>query len=326
MKKLYLHIGAPKSGSTAIQHFLMLNRDLWASEGYGIYFPFDVSEEDLLNLWDMSPIWTNFRTRDVDGFMKYVNETNFHAYILSDEMLFNKSLFFNFAQKKLHVLENNFKITIILYLRRIDDVTFSMWRWHTKFLYTNGAFNPFFDNVYKYWDIKSIIQQIQHYLPEAEIKIRSYSFPLYNDIIMDFVNACDTSRRDWDYKVSKPNKSPSIEVCHSLLHLKKVYGLSKIYPGIYNGLTDAALECSKEYPSSGAHALSYQDRYKLCRAVDESTKWVEEKFFNKNPIYGPIPNDSAWIEDTNRTYEIADAIKKRAESKGFIFPDNPISL
>lgn len=317
-KKLYIHIGSPATGTTSIQHFMMLNRDKWAEEGYGIYSRNNVIPDPQKD-WFFNNVWVNFRNGKIEDFLQYANNNDqFHSFILSEEFLFrNHSLFSPVTWDK---LKDKFDIIIILYLRRLDECSLSMWKWHTKFLWTVGPYNPPVNAGIMYWNEKKVIENILKAFPGATIKVRSFAYPKDSNLIMDFVNACDCGSGDWNWENNRYNVNPTMDVCYALLKIKEEYGLTRINPQFYNGLTDAAIQYSIENPDGRVHPWSYRDRYRFCQTKSEITKWTEDTYFNGYPLYKPLEEYVIpWREDKDKINEIAIKLVSMAADRGFVF-------
>lgn len=140
MTKLILHIGAHKTGTTALQNFLALNYEQLLS--YGVLYPRFSANIAVPHHIIMRPIvapknndyiWSiegvdNIRTElDIrDAIHREVDETGAHTVIMSTEFLFvNKPIFNNIAEGNLaryaKRLFSGFDVEVVVYLRNQPD-------------------------------------------------------------------------------------------------------------------------------------------------------------------------------------------------------------
>ena len=140
MKTLYLHIGMPKTGTTSIQTFCELNRELLKEMGY--WYPESIHKyknvsirrnghflvgqckdsEGKRNKKKENTLFKKGLQMIVDGFNTY------DSIILSDENLWHGSIKHRknlWTLLKEHSANHNYKIKVIIYLRRQDDLILS---------------------------------------------------------------------------------------------------------------------------------------------------------------------------------------------------------
>ncbi|MES9963648.1 MAG: hypothetical protein ABW116_08905 [Candidatus Sedimenticola sp. 20ELBAFRAG] len=110
MKKLYLHIGTGKTGSTSIQEtFSSLGRD-------GLYF----------RSWKKATVFIN----NVDDILGELSRVDDRLIVLSSEWLFRAKE--GFIRKLGSKLNDLFDVNIIIYLRRQDEFAVSAYQQNTK--------------------------------------------------------------------------------------------------------------------------------------------------------------------------------------------------
>lgn len=147
MKTLYLHIGTPKTATTAIQRFCQDNQNVL--NGYGYCYPEFAYRYKNIGIWRNGHFLVGER-RDNEGKRDFVQENAifeegfqeiyrlFEQYdnlILSDEGIWHHgtkkgSSFLEKLQKELE--KDKFAIKIIVYLRRQDDFLYSWWNQQIK--------------------------------------------------------------------------------------------------------------------------------------------------------------------------------------------------
>ena len=135
MRKLLVHIGCAKGGSSAIQKGLRINREALASKGisvpghdlqpgshvsgaHGVFFETFVGDGRATDIPDLGDL--------LDA---QADEVDASAVVLSAENLSNPMGF----ERVFETLANRFDISIVFYARRQDDYLASAWQqWHVK--------------------------------------------------------------------------------------------------------------------------------------------------------------------------------------------------
>lgn len=139
-KTLYLHIGMPKTATTAIQHFCMDNQEAFHSIGY--HYPMFEFEYPNVGIWrnghfllgDMSRAKRDSAAdekvcQEAFGQIQKAFEVYDHV-ILSDEGIWNhgfKSSCKCWEQMQKELEKNLFNVKVIVYLRRQDEFVYSWW-------------------------------------------------------------------------------------------------------------------------------------------------------------------------------------------------------
>lgn len=147
MKTLYLHIGTPKTATSAIQKFLADNREALREDGYcypdslhrypdvhirrnGHFLVGTVVSEDGKREKEKEAAYFEAGLQNVAAcFVKYENV------VLSDESIWRAVSYTRktlFSQLKEEADKNNYKIKVIVYLRRQDTFVLSLWNQKVK--------------------------------------------------------------------------------------------------------------------------------------------------------------------------------------------------
>jgi hypothetical protein len=118
--KIYLHIGMPKTGTSALQQFFFLNRKLLLSKG--LYYPLTGLDGWAHHYFPASITGRNLQT-DI-SFRDYVNKIVAERdFVAGLPLLLSSEAFFNFRAKEMKKLKNvleGIDVKIIIYLRRQD--------------------------------------------------------------------------------------------------------------------------------------------------------------------------------------------------------------
>lgn len=145
MKKIYIHIGTEKTGTTAIQDFLHDNSKLLA-EKHKIFIPIwegDVSQNTHKRISkafvpdkSMTPQYKIISIESFESILNnFVKSQHFNKLIISSE-LFSYS-----TAKEIMELKStlqNFDVTIIVFLRRQDEYIESIYDQHVKKIWMFG--------------------------------------------------------------------------------------------------------------------------------------------------------------------------------------------
>lgn len=153
-KILYIHVGTPKTGSSAIQRFCTANREVLEKDGYSypiLPYRYDHKSITRNGYFLTGPIFKSDGKRDLDAEENRFREgmeiikTLFQSHaavVLSDEALWRGT-----TQrrpqlwKQLNQIgeENGFKVVIIVYLRRQDQYLTSLWSQDVKVGYLKSS-------------------------------------------------------------------------------------------------------------------------------------------------------------------------------------------
>lgn len=193
MKTLYLHIGTPKTMTTAIQGFCTDNYDVLSSKGYAYpSFPYrypNVGERRNAHfLIDYKPTTaqpTDFEKSDEvwkEAFAKiYELWENHDNIILSDEAIWNFGCRMDYrVWKKLKAESEagNFTVKVIVYFRRQDEFMFSWWNQQVKEgMHGNSVLNwaeMAEKKAYIQLDYYGILENIASYVGKENIMVRLF--------------------------------------------------------------------------------------------------------------------------------------------------------
>jgi hypothetical protein len=180
MKKLLLHIGAPKTGSSFIQRTLKKNKDVLSNNGV-VYFDNKYSAKVLRYL--------RSEDRNVDDLRI---KTKYNKIICSNEgFLGNRETFFNDSQhyaEKLHNLFSDFDTTIVVLIRNQDMFIES--------LYSQTIKEGIFDKTFKEFSTDILSFDIDWSTPiyhfasmfKKVVVLRYEDFSTNNDIFFNHIN------------------------------------------------------------------------------------------------------------------------------------------
>ena len=206
-KKLLIHIGMPKTGSSAIQAFLFLNRDRLARAGYA--YPWQTGFEQAFqtasgNAAQLHEMIVDRRNNEFKRQIEAISSPNI---IISSENLFHTSRLFpdRFAS-----FFHDYDFQVICYIRRIDDLLEScvnqLIKNHDLVDYSD------YEHILSDHNYASTLMGLADHIPESQIIVRRYDKASFigGDIYSDFCDAAGLPMPDTDVEYPNKNVNPSL--------------------------------------------------------------------------------------------------------------------
>jgi hypothetical protein len=302
--KLFVHIGQGKTGSSAIQAFLNINRKKLADD-FGILYPdfsgTDLSIGDLHNhgiFINKAKEDPNYCISEFKRCMAYCKEKHIEKIILSAENWHNP-----IWRETLSQITEACQIRpkIILYLRRQDYWIESAWKqW--------GAKNEKFRSIKEYAGNKSldwlgVIQLWLEHFEKSDFIIHTFEKEMIgDDVVSDFLKIFQINDKNL-FLLPKENNFTSNpgfvpEVVEIMNQSKSIF--DHIHD---NRLLDLLFEYlpskyHKKNPFASYGFLSPKERIEILNQYEESNKRIAELFFNdgrKTLFLEPAPEpDEPW--------------------------------
>jgi hypothetical protein len=283
--ELYLHIGSPKTGTSAIQYYMYKNRKI-LKEKFGILYPHDVEvhHSHALCLMDdpyttaklnknvvlpdpMSLYYSTIKEAEKAKVNKAVISTEWFWELRSREVKRLSDVLGRFSQID--------KIFIITYLRRQDILLESSYKQGIKH-YDWKIFGNLF--AYAPTDYLSILESWKRTFPDAEIIVRIYErSKLKNgDVIDDFLSIFGIDRKD--VSEEKVEVNPSLSHL-SALALKRINEEFDLPSNIHQKVVDFLLEIDKKEGSFLKTFMTLEERIKLLEFYRESNERLFREYF-----------------------------------------------
>lgn len=224
MKKLIMHLGFLKTGSTAIQNFLSINRDSLTSDGY-LYPKSMIHEQTHNDLWPFyckNIGFANITQKAVcDYYIQLFEKSQQNTMILSSELLTLAST----ADAYSH-LTSNFDTKYIIYIRNPIQfaqslIISNLKAYHVDRSYHGTRLLPTAEcTKHVQYQLNTIKHFFSDKIPFSEnIIVRSYDLVcLSKSVVMDF---CETIKINYeDYVDAKKiiNPSLSLDCAYFLAH------------------------------------------------------------------------------------------------------------
>lgn len=175
MKRIYIHIGVGKTGTTAIQDSMMLHRKEIASQGvlYPVTGLNDTAHHDLVQLWteDFSSEYKVIYSALLNEFEESLKDTMF---ISSEKFCFASGGFVEGVFKAL----DGFEVKIIFYVRaQLQQIESTFLQWLRVGHPYGAGFDSFFENHLDSFDYSRIVSPWAYFFGEDAVIARSYDHP-----------------------------------------------------------------------------------------------------------------------------------------------------
>lgn len=285
----YLHIGTMKTGTSSIQNFLYLNRELLKQQNY--YYPISIKNIKRLN--DHNPF-----AHKIDGLLKYSDNLDYLCKNFSDlkqeiidsncdniiisaenlQWLFDSKNKIFFLKHILEYLGFN-KIYIIVYLRETMDLFVSMCSQAIK---CNSHDNYHLlqpnDN-YKSFLLCNHKQTLQYWSEIGDLIVRLFSNSEFydQDLLKDFIHNIGLKWSDNFIIPYRDNESLN------LIGIELLIRINKINPYMYESRYFDIVEYFNKHFSFKDIKLKFQPKKEIMQSYidyfEESNEWVRKEFF-----------------------------------------------
>lgn len=306
MKTLYLHIGTPKTGTSAIQHFLLKNRSVLEAHGY--CFP------DLPCRYTYARNNRNgyFLTAHT-GYQKGFGQISrcFETYdnvILTEETLWRHLCVHPqiAADLKAHAQDNGYQIQIIVYLRAQDEFIVSLWkenvkhRKHALTLTFQERLPQVLENESFILEYASRLDELAAVFGPEHLTVRRYERSSWkNGLVIDDFLECVGLEHTQEYQELESLKNPSLS--ENTVEIKRIINKETSFSQdenkyLYQFLRRISEDSAAVYPSS---VLSKDESLEILnRFSDENTRVAEAYINDGRPLFNDQPGDRVkWSPD-----------------------------
>jgi hypothetical protein len=205
--RLVLHIGANKTGSSAIQHFLRLNWRTLRDHGYFVPdstlgLSDQVSGE---HVFTFQQLFNNSNIDDLRSKLRALITPNAPHVIISAENLSNGSNFQHFT----HAL-TGLDCRVILYIRRQDDLLTSSWQqWYSKTEVDINAWLILALQRYGHW--QRCIEGWESVVGPGNVTVRVFQTAdlIHGDVVDDFMHLLELEKLAVSFKRADSLVNPS---------------------------------------------------------------------------------------------------------------------
>ena len=305
-RRLYLHIGTEKTGSTSIQAFLRINKSLLGEQGIGVPMELGKEMHFILQLMANDDNYTDSFTMNLElsnnpeerqalkqnweeKFIQEIQGSEHQTWIISCETLQSRLRKTEEMARLRTILKKVFQeINIVLYLRDPISLNISRMTEQAKAAIKVELINP--ESMGNQFDIANHKRTIQHWensMGKGQMIVRLFerSSMKNGNLIDDFIEACDLPRCNYTYpKVHNQSLSKA-----GLMLLNEV---NRYVPRRWiNKKTIPSRALLVRYfqkiMQKGEHFLaSKKDIKTYNKYYEESNEWVRKKYFpQRNKLF-----------------------------------------
>lgn len=294
-KTVYLHIGMPKTGTTALQMFLPENETLLNEKGFSYpLMPFRFQNigkrrnGHFLTLWEdkeNAPEWEQGFSVVKEALLRHDN------IILSDENIWSKQRLDNFWEDALAEFGKiGAEVRVIAYLRSQDDQVESNWNQKVKDKKTRMkiTFEKFMEEE-RYWYMpfhyNEVLDRISSYVGKEHLTVRVYEKQQFigGSLFADFLDAIGLGLTE-DYKL--PDYVPNVRLPNTAVEIKRLINLAykdEEVPDFYREIISRVYEMKaiQEAPKRDTSMFSPTMREKFMSQFAEGNAYVAREYLHR---------------------------------------------
>lgn len=296
MSTVYIHIGMPKTGTTAIQDFLAANRKNLKKQN-AVYPDFHLNYEWVSKT--RNAFWlTNrgFDEKEAEACFAEINRLSeqWDKIILSDEVLWNgrgfSSEFWNMVRDN---LREEIDIKMIAYIRRQDQYMYSWWaqqvKAHQPMDFKTLSFHEFLEsetykNLKRHLDYRAYFQAGVNVLGKENVLVRIFERGQFagGSIYSDFLDAVGM-RPDDAFQV--PENLTNISIRGSVLEAKRYLNRIPEFSQKEYHLLPYLESVQKQMESEGSLAVrndfTRQERTEFLKKYETSNEWTAKNLLGR---------------------------------------------
>lgn len=294
MRKIYLHVGTQKTGSSALQRFFCINKDILAEEG--ILYPLEWGAQATEgysqqggNIGRLRSLLSYPNKEIADIFINLVDR--YQRILLSNEGLFvlaNPNIKNGWLQE---VRNANIEIDIIVYLRKQVDFILSFYNQGIKG--SRSVYKEFWEWYQevqgdKFLNYKETLDSFESIVGPQHMKVRIYEKEQFTggSLYADFMDALGLKLTD-RYRI--PKEKVNVSLSNTAMQVKKIINRIGSDAGIISRLIAPTLQkLSEEEFSRGipAHTLlSYDEKVEFMQQWEECNESIAQKYFGRKRLF-----------------------------------------
>lgn len=205
MKKIFLHIGEPKTGSTAIENFLQKLYDTKVLQQYDFAFLCQKIYQLITGAWS-NPAEQENLDRFITFVSTFLKNTKENNIIISQDVFSSKNILKYNNLPCIAQLFKDYEVHVFVYIRRYDQYYESLWAQSHKRLNTSIFFQiP--EELHK----KDILDEYAKYFKKENIHVRVYDRQklFQKNVIYDFLQWIHLEEL-FPFVEKKENTNPSL--------------------------------------------------------------------------------------------------------------------
>ena len=294
-KTVYLHIGMPKTGTSALQMFLPENEALLNKNGFSYpMMPFRFENIGIRRNGHFLTMWEDKENVSewAQGFAA-VKEAlqQYDKVILSDENIWSKQRLDNFWEAALEgFAEIGAEVRVIAYLRSQDDQVESNWNQKVKDKKTRMkiTFEKFMEEE-RYWYMPfrydEVLDRIASYVGRDKLIVRVYEKQQFigGSLFADFLDAIGLGLTE-EYKL--PDYVPNVRLPNTAVEIKRLINLAyknEEVPDFYREIISQVYEMKaiQEEPKRDTSMFSPRLREKFMSQFAEGNAYVAREYLHR---------------------------------------------
>lgn len=310
---LYIHIGTPKTGSSAIQAFLTLNHDKFLEKGILFPNPPNFEQAFQTSSGNANSFYKLFIDNDIDKIKNLIDLYNSKTVILSSEYFFD--ILIRYPERFFDVF-NTYDYKVIIYVRRQDNLISSLLNQHIKNSY--GISYHIIGDITKTHDFTKVLLNSLNYTEVDKFIVRPYEKQQFyeGNIYSDFLN-CIGLELDNDFVYPEKIVNPSLN--WDALEFRRILNILEVdKDNIKNKffvnelLAKYTVENNKGKPFQDDNIFSPKERIEIINAHKEKNEQVARVFLNREKLfYDSLPDiNNDWKPHDKLTLEKALNISK----------------
>jgi hypothetical protein len=298
-KKLYIHIGLHKTGSTSIQLFLNSNKEKIQKRHDIFYLP--IPKDDIVPYQHryLNKLMTNDIIAFREIFVKNLSKSN--SFIISSECFMEKETYANQLSQIKYLYD---AIYIIIYIRRQDEWIESLYKEdlinHQKYKFSIDEWvDQVITNKHMFYNpnFLSTIERWASLFGKENIILRSFDdkYLIQKNAICDFCNILKIPFNKFDnYKIHANIGLKNREIIEMFRITNGILDLNK-----QNELAKLLVLKESEYQS----LISYEQRKKIINHFSVENEIISKKYFNNNPLFSEINKNEYWSRFNGLSHE-----------------------
>ncbi len=298
-KKLIVHIGTPKTGSTSLEKFLYENRDVL--KGCGYLYPEEIirgyGHHDIAYLANGEyPKWAIPQDKtlaDLINLLRHeIRKHHEKKIILSSEIFYLLSKPKEVARI---IAELGFKLEdtrVIVYLRRQDEVHQSWYNQRVKAQGYTGEIDDSIIDSRDLWDYQKSLEPWRKIFGKKNIKIRLYekSSLVGNDIRRDFIEVLGIDTENFKYL----QKNTNSRLCRDLLEFQRYINSIPISFVNKRKYMHKLIELTNSSKSnqffSDSPLLTNSQKKELMDSYEQANRYVAREYLDTDEIFSYVIN------------------------------------